>query len=61
MLLYVGSPSTLVKKGIRNNDLMSVAISMVMVLNNNFLWQSLGACVNDVWKLRQVFGRKHFW
>ena len=39
MSLYVVSPSNFVRKGIGKEDLMSVAFNMV--LNNNFLWQSL--------------------
>ena len=50
MLLYVGSPSSLVRKGIRNYYLMSVAFSMFLVLGAHFLWWSLLVCIDDVWK-----------
>ena len=35
MPLYVSPPSTLVREGVGNDDLMSVAFSMVRVLNNS--------------------------
>ena len=61
MLLYIGSPSTLIRKGIRDNGLMYVAFYMVMVLNNHLFYQSLRACVDSVRNWRQKFRFKHFW
>ena len=53
MSFYVGFPSTLVRKGIGNEDLMSVAFDMVMVLKTKFLWYILVICFDAVRKLRR--------
>ena len=57
---YVGSPPTLVRKVIRNDDVMSFAFTMVMVIDDQFLWWSLGFCIDAVRKWRQIFGLKQF-
>ena len=52
MLLYVGSSSTLVGEVIGNEDLMSVAFDIVMVLDNHLLWGSLLVYIDTIWKFR---------
>ena len=52
MSLYVGPPSTFVRKVIGNEELMSASFSMVLVLNVQFLWWILGLCLGAVRKRR---------
>ena len=57
---YVGSPSTLVRKIIVNENLISDVLDMVMVINNHFLRLSLIVFLNAVRKQGQKFGLKRF-
>ena len=41
MSLYIGYPSTLVRKGIGNEELMSISFDMVMLIETQFFYWSL--------------------
>ena len=58
--MYVGYPSTLVRKVISNEDLMYVTFGVVVMLDTQFLWCSLEVFLEALWKRRQKFGLKHF-
>ena len=54
MSFYVGSSSTLVRKVIGDEDLMSVVFNVVVVLDTLFLCWSMFVFLDTVQKLRRL-------
>ena len=60
MSLYIGYPLTLVRKGIGNEELMSISFDMVMLIETQFFYWSLVVWLESVRKQRKYLVSNYF-